>query len=100
MLKKVTIVSYRWDVTIYPVFGGVYAVPHDQTSAQKLHKSNIIIKHTAGPWLTHTLLSVANTKRDRSAHVSSRLYALFKTVYVYVTRRTITEEKPTSSGKL
>ena len=95
--------SYRWDVTLYPVFGRVYAVPHDQTSAQKLHKSSIIIKHTTGPCLTHTLLSMANTKRDRSARVSSRLYARFKTVSVYVTlvnRRTITEEKPTSSGKL
>ena len=95
MLKKVTIVSYRWDVTIYPVFGGVYAVPHDQTSAQKLHKSNITIKHTVGCRLTHTLLSMANIKRDCSAHESSRLYAPFKTVSVYVTlvnRPTITEE--------
>lgn len=95
--------SYRWDVTLYPVFGGVYAVPHDQTSAEKLYKSNIIITHTVGCRLTHTLLLIANTKRDRSARVSSRLYARFKTVSVYVTlvnRRTITEEKPTSSGKL
>lgn len=65
-------------MTLYPLCGGIYAVPHDQTSAQKLQKSNIIIKHTAGCQLTHTLLSMVNTKTNRGAHVRPKLYALLK----------------------